>query len=174
MAYSYHTGLGTALMGRAKGYRMGRCALFAQTRPGARCGIVTAVDPESASRQVTTLVSAGALVTFLPLLVISLLLARPMANRFRARFSVTLLTLVSLAAILAATFRGQDLMMWLSHVSSGGGLAENAFGWLTDGESWRRVTHVDPGWLLNLALFVPAGILLALVTRRPLSTHASG
>jgi hypothetical protein len=56
--------------------------------------------------------------------------------------------------------------MWFSNtVGSCSGCTH--LGWLTDAELWSRASRVDAAWLLNVALFVPAGLFATLATRRP-------
>jgi hypothetical protein len=51
-----------------------------------------------------------------------------------------------------------------------GGLGSSSLSWLFDGNLWSHAIDVGPGWLLNVALFAPSGLFVALATRRHLWT----
>ena len=76
--------------------------------------------------------------------------------------SVAVLAMASVAAILAITLGVRAV--------SGGGLGDTSFQWLVDGDLWSHSVDVRSGWLLNLVLFVPAGLFVSLATRRSART----
>lgn len=126
------------------------------------------MDFDGISRPVTQLIDAGALVVFVPSLLLAVLLSGPFARRWGTSRWLTALALASVAGIIAATLRERDLLLWSEDI--GAILACvgcDRFGWLTDADLWSGVTQVQVGWLLNVALFVPAGILLTLASGRP-------
>ena len=47
------------------------------------------------------------------------------------------------------------------------------FSWLFDSASWAHVLEPDRTWVLNAVLFIPAGCLLTLTTRRAWFTVVS-
>jgi hypothetical protein len=113
-------------------------------------------------------IDAGALVVFAPSLLLAVLLSGPFARRWGTSRWPTSLALASVAGIIAVTLRERDLLLWSEDI--GAVLACvgcDRFGWLTDAELWSGVTQVQPGWLLNVVLFVSAGILLTLASGRP-------
>ncbi len=126
-----------------------------------------AVDAEHASRLVTDLVDAGVLVVFVPLLFVAAVLAGPVARRTGSSRLLVWLALVSIAGVLAATLRERDLLAQLSDAGPSSCAGCVPFGWLTDPRLWSRAARIDAAWLLNVALFIPAGLLVTLATRRP-------
>jgi hypothetical protein len=126
------------------------------------------VDIEGASRVVSNLIDAGALPVFVPLAVVSVVLSGPVARRLRTSRVLAALSLLSLAGIVAATFRERDLLLWLSDLGAVASCSDCAhLGWLTDADLWSRASQVDAAWSLNVALFVPAGLFITLATHRP-------
>jgi hypothetical protein len=88
---------------------------------------------------------------------VAVLIARPIG---RAWWHVALAG-ASVAGILAVTLVGR--LRKLSPWNRGAW----AIDWLQSGDLWRHALVLDRGWLLNVALFVPAGAFLASMTRRP-------
>jgi VanZ like family len=126
------------------------------------------VDTEGASRVVSNLINAGTLPVFVPLAVLAVVLSGPLARRLRTSRALAALSLLSIAGIVAATFREQDLRLWLSDLGAVITCSEcTHLGWLTDAGLWSRASQVDAAWSLNLALFVPAGLFTTLATHRP-------
>lgn len=143
-------------------------------RPGAgrccatTCGIVVDVDLEGASGIVSNLIQAGAVLVFVPLAIVAFALSGPLSRRWRTSRALAALTLLSIAAIVAATFREPDLRLWLSDLGRVVSCPDcSHLGWLTDARLWSRASRVDAAWLLNVALFVPAGVFATLATHRP-------
>ena len=126
------------------------------------------VDFEDISRSITNLIEAGALVVLLPSLLVVALLTGPFARRWATSRWLAALALGSVAGIVAVTLRERDLVLWSQSIGSDIYCTDcNRFSWITDADLWAGATQIGSGWLLNLALFVPAGLLLALATRRP-------
>ncbi len=125
------------------------------------------MDAEHASRLVTDLVDAGVLLVFVPLVLMAAVLAGPLARRIGSSRLLTWLALVSIAGIFAATLRERDLLAQLSDAGAPSCPDCVPFGWLTDARLWTRAGRIDSAWLLNVALFIPAGLLVTLTTRRP-------
>ncbi len=125
------------------------------------------MDAEHASRLVTDLVDAGVLLVFVPLLFVAAVLAGPVARRIGSSRLLAWLALVSIAGILAATLRERDLLAQLSDAGPTSCAGCVPFGWLTDPRLWSRAARIDSAWLLNVALFIPAGLLVTLASRRP-------
>ena len=111
---------------------------------------------------VSGFVDAGVLVVFVPLFVSALLLARPIARVLGTNRSLASMALVSIAAIVSVTLGVRAV--------NGSEFGDANSGWLMDGDLWSRSIDIGSGWLLNLALFVPAGLFVALATRRPRRT----
>ncbi len=107
------------------------------------------------------------LLAFLPFLVVSPLLGWLLARRFPRQWLLLAATIASVGAILAVALLGRMLKL------TSWGRGDLVFSWLYDGTSWRHVLEPDRTWLLNAVLFVPAGCLIALTTRRPLITIAA-
>jgi hypothetical protein len=108
---------------------------------------------------------AGSLV-FLVGVVLAAVVARPLGRRFGVSAWLAGLTLASLAAIAAVTLvPGSSVWDFLRHPL--GGDLEPAD--CLDGGLRRAVTGLwsDLGGPLNIVLFVPAGLLLTLWSRRP-------
>jgi hypothetical protein len=108
---------------------------------------------------VSGFVDAGVLVVFASLLVCALLLAGSMARMLGINRSLAAVALASIAGILAVTLGVRAV--------KGGELGGASLGWLINGDLWSQSVDVGSGWLLNVALFVPAGLFVALATRRP-------
>ncbi len=127
------------------------------------------MDIEGASRVVSNLINAGALSVFVPLAVVGVMLSGPLARRLRTSRVLAALSLLSIAGIVASTFRERDLLMWLSDLGAVISCSECPphLGWLTDADLWSRASQVETAWLLNAALFVPAGLFITLATHRP-------
>ena len=126
------------------------------------------MDIEGASRVVSNLINAGALPVFVSLAVVAVPLSGPLARRLRASRALAALSLLSIAGIVAATIREQDLLMWVSDLGAVISCTDcTHLGWLTDADQWSRASQVDAAWSLNVALFVPAGLFITHATRRP-------
>ena len=104
-------------------------------------------------------VDAGVLVVFVPLLLGALLLTHTTARALGSTRLLAALALSSLAAILAVTLGVRAL--------DGGGFAGLSMSWLFDGGLWANSVNSGSGWWLNVVLFVPAGVFVALATRHP-------
>lgn len=100
------------------------------------------------------------------MLAMSIAVALPIARPIARPWWQVASAFASVAGILAVTLvtRARQLSPW-----NRGAWATD---WLHDGELWRHALALDHGWLLNVALFVPAGALLTYVTRRPMLTFA--
>ncbi len=105
-------------------------------------------------------VAGGAAFAFIPLLLLSLILARPLARRFGTTSLLAAAALVSIASILAVTL-GQRA------VDFGAGFGRFSLTWLVDLGLWSNAFEISSGWRWNLALFVPAGFFLTLAVGRP-------
>jgi glycopeptide antibiotics resistance protein len=126
-------------------------------RVRARCVTMSAV---------TQTIDGYSVLAFIPLLVLGGIIATPVARRTGLSWLLLTLTAASVAAILAVTI-GSRL-----HNLSVYNIGAWTIDWLRDGDLWRHSLDVDRGWLLNVALFVPAGALIAHVTLRPIVTFA--
>ena len=132
------------------------------------------MDTEGLSRVASQLIGAGALVVFLPLLVVAVLISGPVARRLDTSRVVAALSLASLAGILAVTLRQGDVLLLFSDIDAVASCSDcPRFSWLTDAALLSGVSRVDLGWLLNVALFIPAGLFMTLALRRPGRVFAS-
>jgi glycopeptide antibiotics resistance protein len=111
--------------------------------------------------RVTQTVDQFTLGTFALMLVFSSAVAIPVARRTARPWWQVVLAFASVAAILAVTLVGR--VRKLSPFNIGRWSVD----WLHDGDLWRHAFDIDRGWLLNVALFVPAGAVITYVTRRP-------
>lgn len=114
---------------------------------------------DTANRLVTGNVDAGVLVVFVPLLACAVALSAPTARRIGCGRLLAGLALASVAGILAIT-------LGVRAVNGGGGFGNASLGWVTDGDLWASSLDTGAGWWLNVALFVPAGLLVSAATRR--------
>lgn len=113
---------------------------------------------DAASSVVTGNVDAGVLVVFVPLLACAVALSGPTARRIGCGRLLAGLALVALAGILAVTLGVRAV--------DGGGLGNASLRWITDGDLWASSFDAGAGWWLNVALFVPAGLLVGVATTR--------
>jgi VanZ like family len=121
-------------------------------------------------RQLSALAHAGAFALLALLLLAALALVRPLARRLRIGDLLAFLTLASIALIIAFTLRPQDIAPWLGDVAGGGAPVPGSLAWITDSRLWDGATRLRTGWILNAALFLPAGLTVGLATGRPLRT----
>lgn len=126
------------------------------------------MDPDGLSRAASSIVDAGTLIVLLASVLVAVVLAVPFAARWRTSRRLATLSFFAVGAILAATIRAHDVALL---ATDPGALLACAgcspFAWITDAALWARAARVDAGWLLNVVLFVPAGFLFVLATRRP-------
>ena len=99
------------------------------------------------------------LIAFIPLAAVASAVGLFTARRSGRPRALTVLTCLSIAAIVAITIGGRIVKL------TGWGYAGLHLDWL-GAESWRHLLDIDAGWLRNVALFVPAGALLTWTTRR--------
>lgn len=100
------------------------------------------------------------LLAMVPLTFLSWLLAKRWASRSKTSPQRGFLSLVSVSLILSVTIFGR----MLARYSWGDGAL--TVSWLTDSALWKDAIRLDRPWLLNVGLFVPAGIALTLTTER--------
>lgn len=114
-------------------------------------------------RLINSYLGAGVLVIFAVAGLVAALLARPLARRWGTSRAAATLAVLSLIAILTVTLgvRLRGTLRLAFDVS-----------WLHDDFLWQRVVEADGEWLLNVLLFVPAGLFVARANRRPLRTIA--
>lgn len=106
---------------------------------------------------VSKFVDAGALYVFLLLAVVALVVTPWFARRTSADPLATALALTSIAAILAITL---GIRTPTSH-------EDVSVSWIFDRDLWGRAFVPDADWVLNVALFVPAGWFSTWAWRRP-------
>ena len=109
----------------------------------------------------TQTIDGYTLIAFLPFLVVAPILGLVLARKSTRPWSLLTLTITSIGAIIAVTIGGRMLKL------TSWGRGDLVLSWLYDGASWAHVLEPDRTWVLNAVLFVPAGCLLTLTTRRP-------
>lgn len=100
------------------------------------------------------------LLAMVPLVFLSWLLANLWASRSKTSPQSGFLSLMSVSLILSVTILGRmlELSTWGDGALTGS--------WLTDSALWKDAIRLDQPWLLNVGLFIPAGIALTLTTER--------
>ncbi len=97
------------------------------------------------------------ILAMVPLTLMSWVLAKLLASRSKTPFLQAFLSLLSISLVLSVTIIGR--MLELS--SWGDGVL--TVSWLTDSALWGDAISIDKPWVLNVGLFVPAGLTVALV-----------
>jgi hypothetical protein len=103
--------------------------------------------------------ASGLTLTLGPMLLVALLVARPVARRCGTSAVVAACAIGSVGLVLALTLGARAI----------DGVREPAVAWTPwfgDAVMRRRILTPDPDWMLNVALFVPAGASLTALTRR--------
>ena len=97
------------------------------------------------------------IVTMLLLALLSWVVARLWASRSNTTFLRGFVSLLSLSLILSVTIVGRmfELSSW--------GNGTLTVSWLTASALWGDVIRLDKPWFLNVILFAPAGLTMALV-----------
>ena len=116
---------------------------------------------QSAERVVSQFVDAGVLLVLVPLLAAALLLGPLLARWWGTTALIATAALGSLGGILAFTLGVRAI------TEDRREFVGSDFSWLTDSSVWRSAVDLDPSWLLNVLLFVPAGMFLTVALRRP-------
>ena len=116
---------------------------------------------QSAERVVSQFVDAGVLLVLVPLLAAALLLGPFVARWWGTTTLIATAALGSLAGILAFTLGVRAI------TEDRREFVRSDFSWLTDSSVWRSAFDLDPSWLLNVVLFVPAGVFVTVAMRRP-------
>ena len=117
---------------------------------------------QSAERVVSQFVDAGVLLVLVPLLVAARLFGPFMARWWRTTTLIATAALGSLGGVLAFTLGVRAITEGRRE------FVGSDFSWLTDSSVWRAAFDLDPSWLLNVLLFVPAGVFLSVALRRPI------
>ncbi len=115
----------------------------------------------------TQTIDRYAILAFLPFVVLAPGLGFVLSRRFARPWLLVSLAIASIGAVLAVTVGGRMLKL------SSWGVGDFVLGWLVDGASWSHVLEPDRTWILNAALFLPAGCFVTLTTRRPWQTLVS-
>lgn len=118
-------------------------------------------------RFVTQTIDGYSVLAFLPFVVLAPALGFLLSQRFARPWPLVTLSIASIGAVLAVTVFGRMLKL------TSWGVGDFAVRWIVDGALWAHVLEPDRTWVLNAALFVPAGCLLTLTTRRPWLTVLS-
>jgi len=118
---------------------------------------------QSAERVVSQFVDAGVLLVLVPLLAAALLLGPLLARWWGTTALIATAALGSLGGILAFTLGVRAI------TEDRREFVGSDFSWLTDSSVWRSAVDLDPSWLLNMLLFVPAGVFLTVALRRPVA-----
>ena len=116
---------------------------------------------------VTQTIDGYSLLAFLPFLVVAPTLGLVLSRKCGRPWLLITLTIASIGAIIAVTVGGRMLKL------TSWGRGDFVLSWLFDSESWAHALEPDRTWVLNAALFIPAGFLLTLTARRPWITVAS-
>ncbi len=111
---------------------------------------------DTANRLVTGNVDGGVIVVFFVLLACAVALSGPTARWVGCDRWLAVPALASVAGILAVTLGVRAV--------NGGSLGSASLAWVMDGDLWARSLDAGPGWWLNVALFVPAGVLIGVAT----------
>lgn len=104
---------------------------------------------------VSEFIDGGVLIAFIPLFIVAVLATPWVSRRFGSTGLSTGLALVSIAAIAAVTLGVRTLTF-------GSGVD---FSWILDADLWSGAISPDADWMLNLALFIPAGLFSMLAWR---------
>ncbi len=104
---------------------------------------------------VTQTIDGYVAVALLPLGSVALAVSFALSRRFGLPFLRVLFAGLTLGVILSVTLFGR--MLKLEHWGSG----DLTVSWLTDDALWSGVADIDRPWLLNFALYMPAGFSLA-------------
>jgi glycopeptide antibiotics resistance protein len=109
---------------------------------------------------VTQTIDQYVLLAMVPLTFLSWLLAKRWSSRLKTTPKRGFLSLMSVSLILSVTMFGRmlELSTWGDGALTGS--------WLTDSALWKDAIRLDRPWLLNVGLFVPAGLTLTLTTQR--------
>ena len=114
------------------------------------------------SRAMSQWALRGGGLTMLVLAVGAVALAAPIARRLDANRWLTTAALLSIALIIGVTLGNRQ-------VDSGSvGFGNPMFACLKTGGCWEQILEIDLLWRLNVLLFAPAGLLVALTIRRPM------
>lgn len=116
------------------------------------------------SRAMSQWASRGGVLTMLILAVGAVVLGAPIARRLDAKRWLATAASLSIALIIGVTLGNRQVD------GSSVGFGSPLFACLETGGCWERIFEVDLWWRLNVLLFVPAGLLVALTTRRALFT----
>jgi hypothetical protein len=116
---------------------------------------------------VTQTIDGYTLLAFLPFLVVASTLGLVLSRKCERPWLLITLTIASIGAIIAVTVGGRMLKL------TSWGRGDFVLSWLFDSASWAHVLEPDRTSVLNAVLFIPAGCLLTLTTRRPWITVAS-
>lgn len=116
------------------------------------------------SRGLSQWASRGGGFTILVLAFGAVVLAAPIARRLDANRWLTTAALLSIALIVGVTLGNRAIS------GNSVGFGNPTFACLETGNCWERIFVIDLLWRLNVLLFAPAGLFVALATRRALVT----
>ena len=108
----------------------------------------------------TQTIDGHVILAMVPLALMSWVLAKMWAPRFTVSFLCGFLSLMSIGLILSVTLIGRMLEL------SSWGDGSLTVSWLTDSALWGDAIRIDKPWLLNVGLFIPAGVMLTLTFAR--------
>ena len=108
----------------------------------------------------TQTIDGHVILAMVPLTLMSWVLAKMWAPRFTVSFLCGFLSLMSIGLILSVTLIGRMLEL------SSWGDGSLTVSWLTDSALWGDAIRIDKPWLLNVGLFIPAGVMLTLTFAR--------
>lgn len=113
---------------------------------------------DSVSSLAIAMLEDGSLVVVILLSAVSWLLSKRVAKRMRVSRALAFVSMGTLSAIFGLTLGARHLT----------GTGETYF--LTNGYLWSHALLLDANWILNFALFLPAGFFLSRLFRSSLST----
>lgn len=113
---------------------------------------------DSISSLAIAMVEDGSLVVVILLSAVSWLLSKKVAKRMQVSRALAFVSMGTLSAVLGLTLGAR-------HFTGTGDIY-----FLTNGELWRHALTMDANWVLNVALFLPAGFFLSRLFRSSLRT----
>jgi VanZ like protein len=112
------------------------------------------------SRAISVFLDGRLIVAVVVAVVVAALIAPRLARRLRLEPAACYVGVLSIAPIVAIT------LLVRSGGVSGGTVARSLTWWTESRQSIIDVARTEPGWLLNVILFVPAGLVWTVVIRR--------
>ncbi len=113
---------------------------------------------DSVSSLAIAMLEDGSLVVVILLSALSWLLSKKVAKRMKVSRALAFVSMGTLSAIFGLTLGARHLT----------GTGETYF--LTNEALWANSLHIDANWILNVALFLPAGFFLSRLFRSSLRT----